>query len=304
VAARSKACLCGAARFLGLQVRIPPVAWMSVCCVVCCQSLGRLITRPEESCRLWCIVCDLETSWMRRRPWPGGGFCARNKQTNEQYPAYKNVVSRDAEASTQPPRYIISRQSLSMTIRSTSWRCTNGHSELCNSLAHRTIPTVAVKIGYQGQSGLLTSYDNLNDKLVRSLLFLDVTQRTLVVAGRLGTTCGFHLQSVFGYGRLGTTCGFHLQSIFGYGRLGTTCRSHLQSIFGYRRLGTTCGFHLQGTDRLSRNVGNWPPIYAAWRPRKATISFPRTIHQCQETLLKFVGLQIIFCLLERDNQKM
>jgi len=35
-----------------------------------------LITRPEESYRLWCfVVCDLETSRMRRR-WaatPGGG---------------------------------------------------------------------------------------------------------------------------------------------------------------------------------------------------------------------------------------
>jgi hypothetical protein len=31
-----------------------------------------LITRPEESYRLWCVVvCDLETSWMRR-PWPTG----------------------------------------------------------------------------------------------------------------------------------------------------------------------------------------------------------------------------------------
>jgi len=29
-----------------------------------------LITRPEESYRLWCVVvCDLETS-RRRRPWP------------------------------------------------------------------------------------------------------------------------------------------------------------------------------------------------------------------------------------------
>jgi hypothetical protein len=32
-----------------------------------------LITRPEESYRLWCVVaCDLETSWMRR-PCPTGG---------------------------------------------------------------------------------------------------------------------------------------------------------------------------------------------------------------------------------------
>jgi len=35
-----------------------------------------LITRPEESYRLLCVVvCDLETSWMRR-PWPTGGCCA------------------------------------------------------------------------------------------------------------------------------------------------------------------------------------------------------------------------------------
>jgi len=54
-----------AARLLRLWVRIPPGAWMSVVSVV---FLGRglcddLITRPEESYRLWCVVvCDLETS--------------------------------------------------------------------------------------------------------------------------------------------------------------------------------------------------------------------------------------------------
>ena len=52
---------------LRLLVRIPPGAWMSVCCE-CCVLPGRglcdgLITRPEESYRLWCVVvCDLETS--------------------------------------------------------------------------------------------------------------------------------------------------------------------------------------------------------------------------------------------------
>jgi hypothetical protein len=46
-------------------------AWMFVCCK-CCVLSGRglcdgLITRPEESYRLWCVnVCDLETSSMRR----------------------------------------------------------------------------------------------------------------------------------------------------------------------------------------------------------------------------------------------
>jgi len=38
---------------------------MFVCCE-CCVLSGRalcdeLITRPEESYRLWCVVCDLET---------------------------------------------------------------------------------------------------------------------------------------------------------------------------------------------------------------------------------------------------
>jgi len=40
-----------------------------------------LITRPEESYRLWyVVVCDLETSWMRM-PWPTAGL-SRHKQIN------------------------------------------------------------------------------------------------------------------------------------------------------------------------------------------------------------------------------
>jgi hypothetical protein len=59
---------------------------MDVCCD-CCVFSGRslcdeLITRPEESYRLRCVVvCDLEISWMRR-PWPTGGSCAKIKKTN------------------------------------------------------------------------------------------------------------------------------------------------------------------------------------------------------------------------------
>ena len=54
-----------AARLLESWVRIKPGAWMLVCCE-CCVLSGRglcyeLITRPEESYRLWCVVvCDLE----------------------------------------------------------------------------------------------------------------------------------------------------------------------------------------------------------------------------------------------------
>ena len=55
-----------AVRLLRLWVRIPQGAWMFVCCE-CCVLSGRglcdeLITRPEESYRLCCVVvCDLET---------------------------------------------------------------------------------------------------------------------------------------------------------------------------------------------------------------------------------------------------
>ena len=68
VAARSKALVCGRspAEIVGLN----STGGMDVCCEWCVLS-GRglcdgLITRPEESYRLCCVVvCDLETSRMR-----------------------------------------------------------------------------------------------------------------------------------------------------------------------------------------------------------------------------------------------
>ena len=59
------------ARLLRLWVRIPPGAWMFVCCE-CCVLSGRglcdgLIIRSEESYRLWgVVVCDQKTSQARR----------------------------------------------------------------------------------------------------------------------------------------------------------------------------------------------------------------------------------------------
>jgi len=85
-----------AARLLRLWVRIPPGAWMFVCCV-CCVLSGRglcdeLITRPEESYRLWCVVvCDLESSWMRRT-WPTGG-CRTKKQTIPDLTAHLTLMT-------------------------------------------------------------------------------------------------------------------------------------------------------------------------------------------------------------------
>jgi len=57
---------------------------MFVCCE-CCVLPGKglcdeLITRPEESYRLWCVVvCDLETSRIKR-PWPALGLSAKGKK--------------------------------------------------------------------------------------------------------------------------------------------------------------------------------------------------------------------------------
>ena len=78
---------CGstAARLLRLWVRIPPGAF--VCCE-CCVLSGKglyveLITRPEESHRLWCIaMCDIGTTRMRR-PWPALGRSATGQKKVE-----------------------------------------------------------------------------------------------------------------------------------------------------------------------------------------------------------------------------
>ena len=78
-----------AARLLRLWVLIPAGAGLFICCE-CCVLSGRghcdgLITRPEESYRVWCVVvCDLETSWMRS-PWPtgrGGAIAPKTKSGN------------------------------------------------------------------------------------------------------------------------------------------------------------------------------------------------------------------------------
>ena len=89
-------CRSSAARLLRSWVRIPPGAWMFVC-YECCVLSGRglcdgLITRPDESYRLWLVVvCDLETSKTRRlKPATGlwkyshnGLWRQENKQTNK-----------------------------------------------------------------------------------------------------------------------------------------------------------------------------------------------------------------------------
>ena len=79
-----------AARPLRLWVRIPPGAWMFVCCE-CCVLSGRglcdgLITRPDESYRLWrVVVCDQETS---------------NEEAKARYWAVENTTTMGCNAKT------------------------------------------------------------------------------------------------------------------------------------------------------------------------------------------------------------
>jgi hypothetical protein len=78
---RGLRCRSTTARLLRLLVWIPPGALMIVC-FVCCVLSRRglrvaLITWPEESYRLWCVVVfDLDTPWMRR-PWPTGAVAPK-----------------------------------------------------------------------------------------------------------------------------------------------------------------------------------------------------------------------------------
>ena len=87
-----------AARLLRSWVRIPLGAWMFVCCE-CCVLSGRglcdgLITRPEESYRLWCVVvCDLRTSRMRR-PWPELG-CSATGEITDLFEQFQNLVLKN-----------------------------------------------------------------------------------------------------------------------------------------------------------------------------------------------------------------
>jgi hypothetical protein len=85
-----------AARLLRLWVRIPPGLWMFVCCE-CCVLSGRglwdgLITRPEESCRLWRVeeakaryrAVKIQAQWV---------VTPRQEATNKQMSILVPVVS-------------------------------------------------------------------------------------------------------------------------------------------------------------------------------------------------------------------
>ena len=81
-----------------------PTGDMDVCVLWVLSGRGlcdELITRPEESYWLWCVVvCDLEISCMRR-PWPNGGCRAPKPKWHHARPlmfrSYRNVQRRESE---------------------------------------------------------------------------------------------------------------------------------------------------------------------------------------------------------------
>jgi len=83
-----------AARLLRWWVWIPPGAWMSVrseCCVLSGRGLcDELITRPEESYLLWCIVvCDLE-NLVNEEVMAHWGLSRQKQKTNKMHNIYIN----------------------------------------------------------------------------------------------------------------------------------------------------------------------------------------------------------------------
>ena len=85
------------ARLLGLRVRIPPGAWMYVSCE-CCVLPGRgvcvgLITRPEESYRVWCVLSVIVKSGQ----WEGLGTLGAVEPWQQMYlyVSYASWVNSD-----------------------------------------------------------------------------------------------------------------------------------------------------------------------------------------------------------------
>ena len=75
-----------------------------------------LITRPDESYRLRCVVvCDLETSWMRR-PWPSGGL-SRQKQTNKR----RNLCALHKQSNATVLSFILVHRTNNYMFRPCMW---------------------------------------------------------------------------------------------------------------------------------------------------------------------------------------
>jgi hypothetical protein len=102
---------------------------MFVCCERCVLSgkglCDELITRPEEYYRLWCVVvCDLETSRMRRQ-WPALGCSATEKIKNlnlySEFPLYTSLLHAKKHHADLPRCWYLSTTTYGVTKQ--RWRC-------------------------------------------------------------------------------------------------------------------------------------------------------------------------------------
>ena len=120
-----------ATHLLRLWVRIPPGAWMCICCE-CCVLSGRglcdkLITRPEESYRLRCVVvCDLETTRMRR-PWPALGRSATAEKKSELHDIWSFPTMKIASTGLWHADWRMDSDFWRPVLLKRPWLCTSRH---------------------------------------------------------------------------------------------------------------------------------------------------------------------------------
>jgi len=116
---------------------------MDVCCVLSGRALyDELITPPEESYRLWCVVVyDLETSLIRRPwPWPTGGL-SRQKQTIKWTPILVAARSKVAVCSRLPSETVGSNPTGCMDI-GCQCRVLSGGMRRTHHSSRGVLPTV------------------------------------------------------------------------------------------------------------------------------------------------------------------
>jgi hypothetical protein len=117
-------------RFLGLRVRIPPGAWMSVVYVVCCHvevsaTVWSLVRRSPTDCGV--PEYNREATEVRR-PWPTRGCCAMVKK----YQIHYSLPIKLSYSSMLYRVYLNSSSKLSGVVRRSVWAIWEGQHAFRN----------------------------------------------------------------------------------------------------------------------------------------------------------------------------
>jgi hypothetical protein len=106
--------MCAAARLLKSCVRIPPGAWMFVCCECCVLSdrglCDELIIRPEESYRMWCVVCVWSRNLVNEKAMTRVGSQRHPKKKRDRENAQRFICHNDLLSKTACVKKAISKQ--------------------------------------------------------------------------------------------------------------------------------------------------------------------------------------------------